>query len=51
MKCPKCKAKMYREKFYAHVRSFDAWKCVCCGEILDSTIASNRLRNNNLHLG
>jgi hypothetical protein len=42
---------MYTEKFYDVVRSFDALKCVCCGEMLDPTIVSNRARNNNLHLG
>lgn len=51
MKCPKCKGKMYAEKFYDYVRPFDAWKCFCCGEITDSTIVSNRARNMNLHLG
>jgi hypothetical protein len=51
MKCPKCKGKMYAEKFYDYVRAFDAWKCFCCGEITDSTIVSNRSRNMNLHLG
>ena len=51
MRCPKCKGKMYSEKFYDFVRGFDAWKCVSCGELLDPTIVSNRARNNNLHLG
>ena len=51
MKCPKCKGRMYTEKFYDFVRAFDAWKCVSCGEVLDPTIAANRARNNHLHLG
>lgn len=51
MQCPRCKSRMYTEKFYDFVRSFDAWKCVCCGELLDSTILVNRARSNNTHLG
>lgn len=51
MKCPKCKGRMFAEKFYDFVRSFDAWKCTCCGELLDPTIVANRARNNNLFLG
>ncbi len=51
MKCPKCKGKMFTEKFHDYVRVFDAWKCVCCGEIIDSTIVANRARSNNAHLG
>lgn len=51
MICPRCKGRMFTEKFYDFVRSFDAWKCTCCGEVLDSTIIANRARNNNLLLG
>jgi len=42
---------MFTEKFYDFVRSFDAWKCTCCGEVLDSTIIANRARTNDLLLG
>jgi hypothetical protein len=45
MQCPKCKGRMFAEKYYDFVRSFDAWKCTCCGELLDSTILANRARN------
>lgn len=45
MQCPKCRGRMYAEKYYDFVRSFDAWKCTCCGEVLDSTIIANRMRN------
>ena len=38
MECPRCRGRMFAEKFYDFVRSFDAWKCTCCGEVLDSTI-------------
>jgi transposase-like protein len=51
MQCPRCKGRMFAEKFYDFVRSFDAWKCTCCGEVLDSTILANRARSNNTHLG
>lgn len=51
MKCPKCRARMYAEKYYDFVRSFDAWKCCSCGELLDSTIVANRARNNQNFLG
>jgi hypothetical protein len=42
---------MYAEKYYDFVRSFDAWKCCSCGELLDSTIVANRARNNQYFLG
>ena len=51
MKCPKCKGRMFAEKYYDFVRSFDAWKCTCCGEVLDPTILANRARNFNSLLG
>lgn len=44
MQCPKCRGRMYAEKFYDFVRSFDAWKCTCCGELLDTTIILNRAK-------
>jgi uncharacterized protein (DUF983 family) len=45
MQCPKCRGRMYAEKYYDFVRSFDAWKCTCCGEVIDSVIIANRCRN------
>lgn len=51
MHCPRCKGRMYTEKYYDFVRSFEAWKCISCGEVLDSTILSNRARNCAIHLG
>ncbi len=44
MKCPKCRGRMYAEKYYDFVRTFDAWKCCCCGEVVDTTILANRVR-------
>ncbi|WP_086003635.1 hypothetical protein [Pelobacter propionicus] len=51
MNCPRCKGRMFSETFYDFVRSFDAWRCTSCGEMLDSTILVNRARNNKAHLG
>jgi len=42
---------MFAEKFYDFVRSFDAWKCASCGEMLDSTILANRARCHDTYLG
>ena len=44
MNCPRCNGKMYSEKFYDFVRSFEAHKCINCGEVIDPTILANRLR-------
>ena len=51
MQCPRCNGRMYGEKYYDFVRSFDAWKCICCGEMLDSTILVNRSLSHQNHLG
>ena len=51
MKCPKCRGKMFNERFYDFVRSFEAWKCTSCGELLDPTISANRARNYNTLIG
>ncbi len=51
MNCPKCKGRMYSEKYYDYVRSFDAWKCSGCGEMIDEVILSNRAKNRSLFLG
>jgi hypothetical protein len=42
---------MSQERYYDFVRSFDAWKCISCGEILDPAIVANRVRNLNTLLG
>ena len=51
MKCPKCKGRMFAERYYDFVRFFDAWKCTSCGEILDPAILANRARKQNNLLG
>lgn len=45
MTCPKCKGRMHTETHYDFVRSFDAWKCSSCGEIVDKIILTNREKN------
>jgi hypothetical protein len=42
---------MHSEKYYDFVRSFDAWKCTGCGEIVDEVILSNRARNHSVFIG
>lgn len=42
---------MYSEKYYDFVRSFEAWKCVSCGEVVDEVIMSNRARSQSMFLG
>jgi len=51
MKCPKCNGRMYLEQYVDFVRSFEAWKCSRCGELLDQTIVANRAKNQNQHVG
>lgn len=51
MTCPKCRGRMYTEKFYDFVRVFSAWKCTCCGEVVDQTILANRLRQRSMMNG
>jgi transposase-like protein len=51
MNCPKCRGRMYVEKYYDFVRSFDAWKCTFCGELIDSTILMNRAKSRSIFLG
>jgi hypothetical protein len=51
MKCPKCSGRMYSEKFYDFVRSFDAWKCASCGDLVDAVILTNRANSRSLFLG
>jgi hypothetical protein len=32
------------ERFYGQADDFDGWRCICCGEIVDDIILSNRLK-------
>ena len=51
MQCPRCKGRMFAVKYYDFVRSFEAWKCTCCGELLDTTILVIRANSKNTILG
>lgn len=47
MDCPRCQGLMVHDVFEdllddTGVISFKGWRCVCCGEILDPVIATNR---------
>ena len=50
MKCTKCGCTMNYERFYGQGDSFDGWRCICCGDVVDEVILSNRSRNNTLRL-
>jgi hypothetical protein len=50
MGCPRCHNLMVEETFVdlqvsPSVSSFTGWRCVICGEILDSIILQNRTRH------
>ena len=40
--CPRCNGTMIEQKFYEPGEPFWGWRCVFCGEILDSLIWENR---------
>ncbi|MFQ5456677.1 MAG: hypothetical protein ACE5EA_10870 [Nitrospirota bacterium] len=42
MKCPKCNGFMFLERFYDYFITFEAWKCINCGAIMDKTILTNK---------
>jgi len=42
MECPKCHGSMAYEKFIGKEEQFKGWRCVNCGEIIDSVIEENR---------
>ncbi len=47
MCCPRCKGLMDLTRFYDLLDdtgsiAFDAWRCICCGEVLDSVVYTNR---------
>lgn len=47
MKCPKCDGLMIYEKFMDMAESssffFYGWRCISCGNIVDSTIIANKI--------
>ena len=49
MDCLRCHGMMVEERFEdlrgdPHCISFHGWRCVCCGNITDSVIVSNRAK-------
>jgi hypothetical protein len=42
MRCYRCGGVMIYEKFYGDCEYFFGWKCIFCGEIVDSVILENR---------
>jgi transposase-like protein len=42
MKCPHCGSAMVYEKFFGHDEHFSGWRCIFCGEIIDTIILENR---------
>lgn len=46
MTCPRCAGRMVLERFFDVLETgvhTDAWRCVCCGEMMDETILRNRI--------
>lgn len=41
-KCPRCNGAMVYERFQDMLNVFYAWRCLNCGEIVDSVVARNR---------
>ena len=49
MRCPRCRGPMNFEQFMNAVSgempwSYEGWRCVYCGEIIDSLILLNRMK-------
>lgn len=53
MNCPRCSGKMVHEDFYGledeYAWFYPGWRCVYCGEIVDTVILSNRKVLNRSH--
>jgi hypothetical protein len=41
-RCHRCESIMIYEKFYGLQEHFWGWRCICCGDIVDSLILENR---------
>ena len=41
-KCPRCNGAMVYERFQDMLQVFFAWRCLNCGEIVDTVVAQNR---------
>ena len=45
MNCTKCNNPMHMTRYSDFFLSFHAWHCLICGNVLDRTIATNRLNS------
>jgi hypothetical protein len=45
MKCPRCEGLMYLERFSDYFLTFDAWKCINCGAVMDRIILLNQQKS------
>ncbi|MBI5375482.1 MAG: hypothetical protein HZA77_08610 [Candidatus Schekmanbacteria bacterium] len=46
MRCPKCSGIMVLQRFFDRYYSFEGWRCVNCGTIIDGIILENRKKAN-----
>ena len=54
MRCPKCGGLMSMEEFISVAEggmpwSYEGWRCVQCGEVIDSMILLNRMKSKTAH--
>ncbi len=42
MRCDRCRSRMVHQKFYDLEGEFWGWRCIFCGDIVDSIILQNR---------
>jgi hypothetical protein len=42
MRCHRCESIMVYQKFYGPTEHFWGWRCIWCGDIVDSLILENR---------
>lgn len=50
MRCLRCDGLMVRDRFIdmlGAVLHIDAWRCIACGNVIDSVILRNRLARSN----
>ncbi len=50
MKCMKCGCMMSHERFHDLADAFEGWRCICCGDIVDNVILSNRSKKGTARL-
>ena len=50
MKCTKCGCLMSHERFHELADAFEGWRCICCGDIVDDIILTNRSKKDTSQL-